>query len=92
MYDTLCPRCQEVGLVRFETVIKAGSGTNISTAVAATTHGGRLGYAIRLTLWIRPMTNRTLPARQEKTLEPNPVGIAPSPTGLFRLSRQESLA
>jgi transcription elongation factor Elf1 len=27
MYDTACPRCQEVGLVRFETVVKAGSGT-----------------------------------------------------------------
>jgi hypothetical protein len=24
MYDTLCPRCQDVGLVRFETVVKGG--------------------------------------------------------------------
>ena len=26
MYDTPCPRCQEIGLVRSETVIKGGSG------------------------------------------------------------------
>jgi ssDNA-binding Zn-finger/Zn-ribbon topoisomerase 1 len=25
MYDTPCPRCQDIGLVRFETVVKGGS-------------------------------------------------------------------